>query len=115
MRLGLALHKSRAEIRELPAPEYREWELFYMIEPWGWQNTEYLASAIMTTLLNLQVKKKDQKKPTHFIRDMAGGILKQLEAQRVQRKEQEKIASMTIEERREYLIPIIMHDMGVIK
>jgi hypothetical protein len=113
MRLGLALGKSRSEIRELPAPEYHDWQLFYMIEPWGWVNTEQQVSRILAMLLNLKVKKNDRKQPSYFIRNVANDIINQIEAQRMKQIELKRLDSMTREEKRAYLIPIIKRDMGV--
>jgi hypothetical protein len=112
-RLGLALGKSIEEIRSMPYPSYRTFELMYMIEPWGWHNTEYLVSEILAMLLNLKVKKKDQKQPSHFIRDIIGSIFKQFEKRKMQRKQQDMLDAMTPEERHDYWLPIVKRDMGV--
>lgn len=76
MRLGLALGRSRGEVRALPAPEYRDWQLMYLLEPWGWHNLEYLASAIMAMILNVNVKESDRKKSGYFMREMKNIIIK---------------------------------------
>jgi hypothetical protein len=115
MRLGLALGKTRQEIRALPAPEYNDWKLFSMIEPWGWANMEQQVSRILAMMLNLNVKKKDQKQPAYFMRNMVSDLLKQIKAQVAQWNERKKVNAMTPEERRAYLIPIIKRDMGVIE
>ena len=114
-RLGLALGKSIEEIHTMPYPSYRTFELMYMIEPWGWINTEQQVSRILSMLLNLSVKKKYHKQPSHFMRNILGEILKKFEAHRARNKERKMIEAMTIEERRAYLIPIIKRDMGVIE
>jgi hypothetical protein len=115
MRLGLALCKTRQEIRALPAPEYHDWKLFSMIEPWGWVNTEQQVSRILAMMLNLNVKKKDQKQPAYFMRNMVGDIFKQIKVQVARWNERKKLNAMTPEEKLAYLIPIIKRDMGVIE
>jgi hypothetical protein len=110
MRLGLALGKSRQEIRALPVPEYHDWQLFYELEPWGWANTEFLAAEIMALIWRGQVsKKKDIKQPKELMRDPAGEIMKQ--TQQIDLKK--KLADMTPEERHDYWLPIVKRDMRV--
>jgi hypothetical protein len=110
MRLGLALGKTRSEIRALPAPEYHDWELFYALEPWGWANTEFQVAEIMALILRGQVsKKKDIKKPQELMRDPVKEIMKQTQ----QIDLRKKLENMTPEERRDYWLPIVKHDMGV--
>lgn len=63
----------------MPYPEYRSWQLFYMIEPWGWHNDEYHFALIATTLHNVNVSKKaNLKKVDVFIRKMQDEALKLL-------------------------------------
>ena len=86
-RLGLALGKSKAEIRSLPCDEFDDWKLFYMVEPWGWHDREFRVAEILTMLWNTNINKRSQaKKLTTYIRDMYGLIkqaasTKQREAQ----------------------------------
>lgn len=70
MRLGLALHKTRKEIRALDATEYRDWELMYLLEPWGWQNQEYLVGKILSGMFYIANKGKKKFLPKDFMRDM---------------------------------------------
>lgn len=79
MRLGLALHRSRGEVRALPAPEYRDWQLFYILEPWGFQDQEYRTAALMSTIYNMLRGKNKAKSPDDFMRDMLKGALAQLQ------------------------------------
>lgn len=75
LRLGLALGKSLAEVRAMPYPEYREWQLFSRIEPFGWHDREYRTAAVLSMLHNAAVEKKDQKPVEYFIRNMPESLL----------------------------------------
>lgn len=76
-RLGLALGKSHGEIEMLPAPEYKAWQLFYLLEPWGWHNQEYLVASILTMLHNVnRTKRSKAAKITKFIRNMGDALLR---------------------------------------
>jgi hypothetical protein len=70
MRLGLALHKTRQEIRDLPSTEYHEWELMYMLEPWGWEEQEYKFGKLLAEIFYIANKGKKQFKAIDFMRDM---------------------------------------------
>jgi hypothetical protein len=70
LRLGALLGKSIGEIRALPAPEYRKWELYYLVEPWGWHNTEYLTAKIEAALFEIATKGKKSFTPKQFMRDL---------------------------------------------
>lgn len=86
-RLGLALGKSVGEIRQLPYPEFRRWQLMYMLEPWGWQDAEYRTAAILAKLHNANIaKRSDAKAPAFFMRDMEKEILKELRRQAAERQ-----------------------------
>lgn len=74
MRLGLALHKSRSEIRDLPASEYHDWELMYLLEPWGWEETEYQFAKLRSELWAIAHKGKKQFKAIDFMRDLTKWI-----------------------------------------
>ena len=77
-RLGLALGKSIGEVRALPYPEYRSWELFHLVEPFGFENDEYRSAAILSMLYNINRTKGKAKDPKDFMRDMVKEVLKQL-------------------------------------
>jgi hypothetical protein len=114
-RLGLALGKSENEIRALPYPEYRRWQLHYMLEPWGWQNLEYLVSAIMAMMLNVTIDekhKKYRKSPGYFMRNMEKLITDQLNSEAERRAEIEKLAAMSREEKREYYLAHMRQTFG---
>lgn len=114
-RLGLALGKTEREIRALPYPEYRRWQLHYMLEPWGWQNLEYLASAIMAMILNVTVDekhKKYRKSPGYFMRNMEKLIIGELNSEVERQAEIEKLANMTREEKREYYLVHMKQTFG---
>jgi len=62
------------------------WQIFYLIEPWGWEDQEYRTAALLTMMHNTHIQKRNQaKKLTSFIRDLPGAVVKYLE-----RKETEK-------------------------
>ena len=70
-RLGLALGKSLAEVRNLPFDEFVSWKLYYKLEPWGWHDDEYRTAALLTQMWNTRVTKQSQaKKVKDYIRDM---------------------------------------------
>jgi hypothetical protein len=80
-RLGLALSRSVGEVRALPYPEYRSWQIYYMLEPWGWHNEEYLAAAQIAMIHNTNVAKtKDAKKPSVYMRDMEKDVLEEIKS-----------------------------------
>jgi hypothetical protein len=62
----------------MPYPEYRSWELFYLLEPWGWHNSEYHAAVNMAMLYNINRSKGKPKEVKDFFRDMPKEILDQL-------------------------------------
>lgn len=76
LRLGLALGKSLGEIRTLPYREYQKWQLFYLLEPWGFHDREYRTAAILAQLHNVNTTKKRQaKQPVSYMRDMLKKVL----------------------------------------
>lgn len=101
-RLGLALHKSLAEVRALPYPEFLRWQQFYMLEPWGWPNNEYYISAVLTMLYNSNRGKGKARDAKDFQRNMLSVALKAL-------AEQPDIAQMP----REEIIKQIKKDFGI--
>lgn len=75
MRLGLALHKTIGEIRTMPAAEFKRWQAFYLLEPFGWENQEFLAAHQMSQLVNLKIEKFHNKtKPADFMRDLQTAV-----------------------------------------
>jgi hypothetical protein len=109
-RLGLALGKSEGEIRSIPYPEYRRWQLHYMLEPWGWHNDEYLMASIVAMIHNVNCsEKKDMKERSDFMRNMEEAILEELN----NKIEIDRIHSLPVEEQRKILIPIIKRDLGI--
>ena len=114
-RLGLAIGKSESEIRALPYPEYRRWQLHYMLEPWGWQNLEYLASAVMAMILNVNIDekhKRDRKPPGYFMRKMESLIIGALKSEVDRQNEMKKLADMSREEKREYYLAHMRQTFG---
>jgi hypothetical protein len=101
MRLGLALTKSQSEIRAMPYPDYRDWQLMYMLEPWGWPDREFRMAAILAKINNAFISKSSQaKKPDYYMRDMEKGLLDKL----AELKTENHVEDMDPEERKAYLI-----------
>jgi hypothetical protein len=74
----LALGKSLAEVRALPYPEFRRWQLFYMLEPWGFQNDEYRTASILTMLFNINRGKRKSKSEKDFMRNLPKKVLEEI-------------------------------------
>ena len=65
--------------------EFHSWQLFYLLEPWGFADREYRTSALLAQIYNSKVEKKSKlKKLTHWMRDMPGGVMKYLHKQIMQ-------------------------------
>lgn len=102
-RLGLVLGKSVGEVRALPYPEYRSWQIFYLLEPWGFENDEIRAASLLAQIHNVNVSKRsDLQKPAAYMRDTQAEVLKRLQAP-------PDISKMT----REELLAQIKKDFGV--
>lgn len=104
MRLGLALSKTVGEIHAMPYVEWKNWQTFYLLEPWGWLNEEVNTARIVTMQHNSHAKKS--KEPKDFIRDMAKELLKALE-------DTIPIKAETEEERHEKLIARVKKDLNI--
>lgn len=103
----MALGKSVAEVRALSYVEYRSWELFYILEPFGFLDREYRTAAPLAMLYNIHKgKNKKDKDPSDFMRDMPKEVLKQL-------KPAPDISEMSMEEKREYMKQQIKKDFGI--
>jgi len=70
-RLGLALGRSVKEIHQLSYSEYKDWQLFYSVEPWGWQIEENRLARLLAFLFNI-FKSKDVSplQPSDFMIDI---------------------------------------------
>ena len=90
------------EIRAMPYPEYRSWELFYLIEPFGFANDEYRMATNLSILYNINKGKGKAKEPKEFMRDMPAMLLSEL-------KEKPSVETMS----REELIRQIKKDFGI--
>jgi hypothetical protein len=107
--LGLALGKSISEIRALPYPEFRRWQLLYMLEPWGWEDREYRTAAILAQIHNANITKRNQAKTAaFFMRDMEAGILRQLKENSVP-----DLSDMEPEARKEFELKAMREFFGV--
>ena len=64
------------QVRQIPYPEFVMWKRFYILEPWGFENTETQVSRILAQVFNTQARKRsDLKKPSHWVRDMRSALL----------------------------------------
>ena len=85
----------------MPAEEFEAWQLFYMIEPWGWHDNEYRTGATLAMLNNVNVsKKKDLKKEVDYMRDMPKLIMKAYNNMGAKDKMRERLLKVGIEERK---------------
>ena len=89
----------------MPYPEYHSWELFSLVEPFGWHNTEYAIASVMAMLYNVNRGKGKPKKTQYFMRDMVDLVITELN-----KKENEL---RTSELTREELIALIKKDFGI--
>jgi len=79
-RLGVTLGLPLSEVRAMPYPDYHRYELFYMLEPWGFRNDEYrMARQILAIYQSQGAGKKT--KVTDLMRDMEKQVIEQLEEQ----------------------------------
>ena len=115
-RLGLALGKTIGEIRNLPAPEYRSWQLFNLIEPWGFEDREYRTSIMLTMLHNVNSAKKYHKNPSVYRRDMyklvSNELIKQKKNEEEMLRFESELEEMTPEQQRERYIDKIQDMFG---
>lgn len=88
----------------MPYPEFRNWQIFYALEPWGWHNEEYHAANLLAMLYNINRGKGKAKEPKSFIRDMIAALLKE---------DRDPLEGMSFEKQREYLIQHIKKDFGI--
>jgi hypothetical protein len=98
----LALHKTVAEIRALPYPEYYSWQLFYLLEPFGWADNEYRTAAVLAMLYNSNVTSANKAKSVKdFTRNPISVLMQELE--------KSEVAEMS----RDDLIKRIKKDFGI--
>jgi len=98
----LALGKTLVEIRAMPYSEFRSWQLFYMLEPFGWHDNEYRTAAILAMLYNANRGKGKAKQVKEFTRDVEAAIYNEL-------KDQSKVDTMT----REQIVSAVKKDFGL--
>jgi hypothetical protein len=108
MRLGLVLGKSVGEIRKMPYPEFKTWQLFYQLEPWGWHSLEYYAAVLYAMLYNANRGDKKSKKPKDFYRDMESFLLDKISEDDTE----DKLKDMNPDERRAYILAQVRKDFG---
>jgi len=108
VRLGLALGKTQEEIRKMPAPDYRDFELLYLLEPWGWQNKEFLFGKLMSVVAAFSGRAKKGVSAKDFMREDIGGIKGELSVEAM-------LADKTPEEIKEIKKSRIKQIFGIFK
>ena len=100
-RLGLALRKSIGEIHQLPYPEYKRWQLFYSVEPWGWEIEEYRLAKLLALLINInRPKNTPPVRPGDLVRDISKVIQEKEDEQSMM----EEYTEMPREDKRAFVI-----------
>ena len=99
LRLGAQLGKSLSEIRAMPYPEFRLWQNFYALEPFGFDNIEFHVSRILAQMYNLQVKKSQRKKLSYWLRDMKKLVLQAIYKEKNKQKyeQREQVQEINVE------------------
>lgn len=92
----------------MPYPDYRDFQLFYMLEPWGWENEEYLSSAIQARIYNATIRPKDRKGQDFFMRDRVKGIIDHL----AQLSKENHLDRMKPEERKAFVLKSVHEFFG---
>ncbi len=100
---------SLGEIRAMPYPEFRRWQLYDLLEPIGWPDAEYRTAAMLTMLYNANRGKGRAKDVKDFMRNHLDGVLKELRSL----QKQDELDAMPAEQRREYLLAQIKKDFGI--
>jgi hypothetical protein len=103
-RLGSLLRRSLGEVHALSYPEYRSWQLFYLLEPWGWENEEINTVRIIAMIHN--AASQTAKAPSEFLRDPLNEILNQL-------KEKSNLEDLPLEERRKKILQAVKQDFRI--
>jgi len=89
--------------------EYRSWQSYYKLEPFGYQNDEYRWSFAMMMINNSHIsKRRDAKRASHFFRDSASEVKGQIS--NAEKREQFLNAS---EEEKSSMIAASFSGMGI--
>lgn len=108
-RLGSLLSKTLGEVRALPYPEFRSWQLFHMIEPWGWGNDEYRTAVLASLIYNVNRGKAKAKEVKDFMRDIPKEIFDEL----TNLQKTEEFQELPLEKRREIVLRQVKKDFGI--
>ena len=87
----------------MPYPEFRSWQIFSLLEPFGFHDTEYRTAAQLAMLYNVNRSKGKAKDVKDFMREPDKAILEEL------RKQNFNIDDYT----REEIIAMIKRDLGI--
>jgi hypothetical protein len=84
--------------------EFKSWQMFYLIEPWGWYDREYRTAALLAMMVNVNKGKKGKNKTEQdFMRDMPSLVEKAYHDQSSQEAMREKLLTANINERRQMI------------
>ena len=104
-RLGLALGKSVEEVRNsMTNREFKSWQMFYLIEPWGWHDQEYRTAVLLEMLVNINTAKKSERvSAKDFIRDMPKLLEDAYRSQLQQDTTRDRLLKANITERKQMI------------
>lgn len=111
-RLGLALGKSIGEIHKLSYPEYKSWQLFYSVEPWGWHINELRLGRLLALIFNIfRPKNVSPVRGEDFVSD-----IKEIISDREAKEEEiEAYEKMPRKEKRAYVVERLKRMFGAFK
>jgi hypothetical protein len=81
--------------------EFKSWQMFYLIEPWGWYDREYRTAALLAMMVNVNTGKKSKiKTEKDFMRDMPKLIDRAYSKSQSEANMRERLLEANIVERR---------------
>ena len=86
----------------MPYPEYRSWEIFYLIEPFGFSQDEYRTAVNLAMQYNINRGKNKARDAKDFMRDIPSLILAEI-------KEKPTVEALS----RDEIIKQIKKDFGI--
>ena len=97
---------SIGQVRSLSAAEYRGWQLFNVIEPWGFPDQEYRTAALLAKLHNVNAGKRKGKKLEFFMRDLPKAALNYLREKswEAQEEKRTKLEQMSMDEKKNFFV-----------
>jgi len=84
--------------------EFKQWQAFYNLEPWGWHDREYRKAEVLAKIHNVNVSKRVHlKQPSDFIVDRLDALTKAYQEQRTQLEMRKRLLEANIEERKQMI------------